>query len=209
MTAQDWFRSDDPGTLARRIEHVVTVLDRHARSLCAACDGAVCGHHVLFSLAAGHEDEPLCLPCLAVELGRPVAGVRDGLLKYVLSKECLRRGWRLAHAREGVSADSMPPCSWPLDGSGAAPSGGVAPPAPSPEPLHDARPDSTWDAGQLGCGELVLELRRRVERLAPGGVLLLRALDSGAPEDIPAWCRLTGHALVREEHPDYWIRRKD
>ena len=70
-------------------------------------------------------------------------------------------------------------------------------------------PDGTWDAGDMGCGELVLELRFRLRAMAPGSVLLLRARDPGAIEDLPAWCRMTGHALLRAQHPDYWIRRKD
>ena len=70
-------------------------------------------------------------------------------------------------------------------------------------------PDEAWDAGETGCGELVLELRTRLERMRPGQVLELIAHDAGAPADIPAWCRLTGHALVRERHPVYHIRRKE
>jgi tRNA 2-thiouridine synthesizing protein A len=69
--------------------------------------------------------------------------------------------------------------------------------------------DSRWDAGDRGCGELVLELKMRIERLGPGQVLELVARDPGAPADIPAWCRLTGHALVEERHPVYRIRRKE
>jgi tRNA 2-thiouridine synthesizing protein A len=61
----------------------------------------------------------------------------------------------------------------------------------------------------MGCGELVLELRFRLQALPPRAVLKLTATDPGAPEDLPAWCRMTGHALVRERHPDYWIRRKE
>jgi tRNA 2-thiouridine synthesizing protein A len=68
-------------------------------------------------------------------------------------------------------------------------------------------PDDEWDAGDLGCGELVLELRMRMARLAPGQVLRLIARDPGAPADLPAWCRLTGHTLVSGEHPVYVIRR--
>jgi tRNA 2-thiouridine synthesizing protein A len=74
----------------------------------------------------------------------------------------------------------------------------------TPEPP----PDATWDAGGLGCGELVLELRDRLRVLPPGGVLLLRAEDPGAPADLPAWCRLTGHTLLSARHPEYRIRRK-
>lgn len=69
--------------------------------------------------------------------------------------------------------------------------------------------DEVWDAGELGCGELVLELRMRLDRMRPGQVLKLIARDPGAPADLPAWCRLTGHTLVSEAHPDYWIRRKE
>lgn len=69
--------------------------------------------------------------------------------------------------------------------------------------------DAEWDAGDMGCGDLVLELRARIEPLAPGRVLKLTARDPGAPADIPAWCRMTGHALLSEQHPIYLIRRKE
>jgi tRNA 2-thiouridine synthesizing protein A len=71
------------------------------------------------------------------------------------------------------------------------------------------RADAEWDAGDMGCGELVLELRFRVRALSPGQVFRLVARDPGAREDLPAWCRLTGHGLVLAEHPVYWIRRKE
>ena len=69
--------------------------------------------------------------------------------------------------------------------------------------------DLVWDAGDLGCGELVLELRFRMQDLSPGQVLRLVALDPGAPADLPALCRLTGHTLLSAEHPVYLIRRKE
>lgn len=82
-----------------------------------------------------------------------------------------------------------------------------------PKPHNDfsRQPLATevWDAGQLGCGELVLELRGRLQAM-PGKVLRVIALDPGAPEDIPAWCRLTGHAL-RHDDPEtksYWIEAR-
>ena len=65
-----------------------------------------------------------------------------------------------------------------------------------------------WDAGQMGCGELVMELRPRLLALAPGDRLRLIARDGGAPEDLPAWCRMTGHTLVHAEHPLYLIQRR-
>ena len=69
--------------------------------------------------------------------------------------------------------------------------------------------EAVWDAGDLGCGDLVLEVRRRLAALPPGAVLRVTATDPGAPLDLPAWCRLTGNALVRAEPPAYWIRRKE
>jgi tRNA 2-thiouridine synthesizing protein A len=53
-----------------------------------------------------------------------------------------------------------------------------------------------------------MELRRVLLALAPGQVLHLRATDPGVVEDLPSWCRLTGHALVASSPPDYWIRKK-
>jgi tRNA 2-thiouridine synthesizing protein A len=57
--------------------------------------------------------------------------------------------------------------------------------------------DAVWDAGDMGCGELVLELRTRLARMQPGQILELTARDSGAPAD------------VSEQHPVYQIRRKE
>ena len=69
--------------------------------------------------------------------------------------------------------------------------------------------DAEWDAGDIGCGELVLQLRFRLQAMAPGGVLRLTARDPGGREDLPAWCRMTGHTLLRAEHPLYWIKRRE
>jgi len=69
--------------------------------------------------------------------------------------------------------------------------------------------DVEWNAGELGCGELVLELRQRV-RQAPGKVFKITALDPGAPADIPAWCRMTNNVLIAHDPQAsaFWIRAK-
>ena len=69
--------------------------------------------------------------------------------------------------------------------------------------------ESEWDAGDMGCGELVFELRLQLKALRPGQILKLTARDPGAPEDLPAWCRLTGHRLTYVDHPVYLIRRRE
>ena len=60
----------------------------------------------------------------------------------------------------------------------------------------------------MGCGEVIILLRRRMQALQPGEVLLLTSQDLGAPEDLPAWCRMTGRRLLRAQHPHYWIEQK-
>ena len=67
----------------------------------------------------------------------------------------------------------------------------------------------TWDAGELGCGQLILALRTRLDELAPGDELEVVARDAGAPIDLAAWCRMTGHELVSADHPVYLIRRRE
>jgi tRNA 2-thiouridine synthesizing protein A len=64
-----------------------------------------------------------------------------------------------------------------------------------------------WDAGDRGCGELVLELRMRLASMPAGAVLELITRDRGAPADIPAWCRMTGNTLLCEAPPVYHIRK--
>jgi tRNA 2-thiouridine synthesizing protein A len=63
--------------------------------------------------------------------------------------------------------------------------------------------DVEWDAGELGCGELLLKLRVKLRDM-PGQVIRLIALDRGAIEDIPSYCRITGHRLLMAD-PDQGI----
>ena len=74
---------------------------------------------------------------------------------------------------------------------------------------HDPHHDAEWNAGPLGCGELVIELRARLKRM-PRQVLRVTALDEGAPDDIPAWCRMTRNALLAHDPSQhaYWIRSR-
>jgi tRNA 2-thiouridine synthesizing protein A len=64
-----------------------------------------------------------------------------------------------------------------------------------------------FDGGDTGCGELLLDLLLFMKQQAGNCVVRVRALDSGAPLEIPAWCRLTKHELISSEHPIYVIKR--
>ncbi|MCC7548050.1 MAG: sulfurtransferase TusA family protein [Burkholderiales bacterium] len=69
--------------------------------------------------------------------------------------------------------------------------------------------DEEWDAGDLGCGDLVIRLRFRLKAMQPGEVIRVHATDPGAREDLPAWCRMTGETLLAHD-PDrhlYFIQR--
>jgi tRNA 2-thiouridine synthesizing protein A len=65
-----------------------------------------------------------------------------------------------------------------------------------------------WDAGELGCSRLIFELKAQLERIPKGECLEVVVRDPGAQTDIPAWCRMTGHALESSDHPVYLIRRR-
>jgi tRNA 2-thiouridine synthesizing protein A len=69
--------------------------------------------------------------------------------------------------------------------------------------------DREWDAGDLGCGELVIELRFRLKAMRPGQVIRVHATDTGAVEDLPAWCRMTRDILRHHDPRDklYYIER--
>jgi len=75
-------------------------------------------------------------------------------------------------------------------------------------PPETLAPAAHLDVGDTLCGELALLLRAELAKLEPGQVIRVVARDPAAPQDLPAWCEVTGHALVHSEHPDYWIRRK-
>ncbi|MBI2930066.1 MAG: sulfurtransferase TusA family protein [Planctomycetes bacterium] len=147
------------------------------------------------SLVLGYKDAPRCLPCLARAVSRDPDTLGAEICAYILTKECLHVGWKWAQLRE-------PQCPRQIRTP--------APPQADPPAAPEApSPDATWNAGDTGCGELLLELRTRMLSLHPMQVLKITALDPGAPEDLPAWCRLTGHRLVLARHPDYWIQRKE
>lgn len=159
---------------------------------CTSCAGRCSAFDLVRSIALGFRNAPRCLPCLADGLGREPSDLQAQLGEYIRRRECYRRAWDEA-ARLEAGTRPLPPVD-PVPGTANEPE----PPASSTE----------WDAGDVACGELVLALRARLAALPPGAELRLRATDPAAPEDIPAWCRMTGHRLLSADHPTYLIRRK-
>lgn len=52
------------------------------------------------------------------------------------------------------------------------------------------------DAGDMGCGELLMLLNRTMRSMPKGDMLELLSKDTGSVEDIPAWCQMRGHQLL-------------
>lgn len=64
-----------------------------------------------------------------------------------------------------------------------------------------------FDGGDTGCGELLLDLLLFMKKQPADSTVKVRALDPGAPLEIPAWCRLTKHELIESNHPIYKIKK--
>jgi tRNA 2-thiouridine synthesizing protein A len=143
---------------------------------------------------------------LAALLSWAASELRDHLVQHFQRRDCYDRVWRLAGEREGFGPVGQPRCLWAED-TVTPPTLNAAADAPQTEEVLAVA--SSWDAGDMGCGDLVLALRGRLNSLPPGAVLKVRALDPAAPLDLPAWCRLTGHRLLRAVHPEYHFQRKE
>jgi tRNA 2-thiouridine synthesizing protein A len=70
--------------------------------------------------------------------------------------------------------------------------------------------DKRLDAGEKGCGELLILVFKAMKSMQPGEMLEVVAYSAGAPADIPAWCRLTRNPLVGVERtkPTHFFIRK-
>ena len=53
----------------------------------------------------------------------------------------------------------------------------------------------TLEALDTSCGDLVMQVFQRMKSMAAGEILEVVTNDEGAPVDLPAWCRQTGHIL--------------
>jgi len=55
------------------------------------------------------------------------------------------------------------------------------------------------DARRLLCPLPVIRTQHRVQSLQPGDTLEVICTDPGALYDIPAWCRMYGHAVTETQ----------
>jgi tRNA 2-thiouridine synthesizing protein A len=200
-------RADQIEEEEEAVQPLLLELQRWTGTDCPDCRQPLCGHQILLSNALGFKSAPHCLPCLARRLERELGELREHLVQYIQRRDCYRRAWNEASAREGVPSGFQPPCL--ASGATATAAAEGQPVLSSAQPLAETTTiTESWDAGDMACGDLVLALRLRLNTLPAGAVLQVLASDPAAPEDLPAWCRLTGHRLLWSSHPEYHIERK-
>ena len=192
-----------------KLEDLLRNIGQLRKSPCHGCGKAICGHEALMSFAMGFKNEPQCWPCLAQTMGHSKDALRDHVFAYIRHRSCHYEGWQWASREESFDPERFPKCLWPDDAAlRDEPEPLYSSTSEQQIPINEISCDSEWDAGNMGCGDLVLELRLRMQRLQPGQILKLTATDSGAQEDLPAWCRMTKHTLLSSRHPVYFIKRE-
>jgi tRNA 2-thiouridine synthesizing protein A len=178
---------------------------------CTTCNAVLCGHGAVLAVVLGYKHEPRCARCVAAEMRETPSSLADRALHWIVRRDCFAHVWRRSSDAEGYGSNDRPPCLFAAAPAAAptpmSPVAGTAPSATA-TPLAAAKTTATYDAGDLGCGDLVLELRTQLRALPAGAVLHVIAHDPAAPVDLPAWCGLTGHTLLSSDHPDYLIQRK-
>lgn len=194
----------------RRAVALVAELEQLETLACPLCKQPVCGHQYVMNSAMGFKDAPRCVSCLAAALGQPALSFLDRVSDYIDGRPCFRAAWVWTSAAEGTEEGYRPACVRVLCDPVADESDKESRTEPaSSDSAISAFVASEWNAGDMSCGDLVLELRLRLMKLQGGEVLRLIATDPAAPEDIPAWCNLTGHQLLEAAPPKFLIQRKN
>lgn len=80
--------------------------------------------------------------------------------------------------------------------------------------LEQITPDHMFDGGDLDCGSgLVLLLRENMLEVPVDGILEMRSREPTVADDLPPWCRMTGHdylgSIPGANYVRYFVRRKE
>ena len=77
--------------------------------------------------------------------------------------------------------------------------------------MSEITADKTLDARGLQCPMPVVKTTQEIKTIGVGQVLEVLATDAGSRADLQAWCRFTGHELLKMEIGDglfqFFIRR--
>ena len=71
--------------------------------------------------------------------------------------------------------------------------------------------DKVLDLKGLLCPMPIVKMAKAIKEIEIGQVIEAEASDPGVMADIPAWCKSTGHELVKMEKVEktikFWVRR--
>ncbi len=78
--------------------------------------------------------------------------------------------------------------------------------------LTTLHPDAVFDGGVLDCGSgLILMIREHMREVPIGGVLEMRSGEPSVGDDLPPWCRMSGHgylgALPGDDQVRYFVKK--
>lgn len=72
--------------------------------------------------------------------------------------------------------------------------------------------DQTLDAKGMSCPIPVVKAKTAMDGMSSGQILQITATDQGAKNDLPAWAKSSGHALLQELDEDdvlkFWIKKR-
>jgi TusA-related sulfurtransferase/uncharacterized OsmC-like protein len=69
------------------------------------------------------------------------------------------------------------------------------------------RPDNMFDGGDLDCGSgLILLIREAMSSVPEGGILEMRSREPTVADDLPPWCRMSGHEYLGKSSDEGYTR---
>jgi tRNA 2-thiouridine synthesizing protein A len=78
--------------------------------------------------------------------------------------------------------------------------------------MADYKVDLELDCRGMNCPLPILKTKKAIDGLASGKVLKMIATDPGSVNDMNAWTRRTGHALLGSEKPPgeyvFYVQKK-
>ena len=73
--------------------------------------------------------------------------------------------------------------------------------------LSSIKPDTLFDGGDLDCGSgLILLIREAMLKVTVGGIMEMRSRETTVSDDLPPWCRMSGHEYLGKMPGDGYTR---
>jgi len=78
--------------------------------------------------------------------------------------------------------------------------------------LSSIKPDTLFDGGDLDCGSgLILLIREAMLKVTVGGIMEMRSRETTVSDDLPPWCRMSGHEYLGkmpgEGYTRYFVKK--